>query len=72
MSTFAERIKQLRAETKLSSEEFARKIYFNTKTVQLWEKGNVRPCTDALIIISKTFRVSADWLLGLSDRKERD
>ena len=37
-----------------------------------WENNNIMPSIDMLIRISKTFSVSADYLLGLENRQTLD
>jgi len=42
------------------------------QTVSFWVSKYVFPQTTMIIKICKTYGVSADWLLGLSDRRERE
>lgn len=41
-------------------------------TISKWINGKNVPTIDLLIIISKIYHVSLDWLLGLSEKKEID
>ncbi len=38
--------------------------------ISKWIAGKAYPSTDNLLLISKHYNVSIDWLLGLSDRKD--
>lgn len=66
-SVIADRIKEVRMENQLSQSQFGALISVSQDTVSLWEKGKSIPTAEYIIIISKTFRVSADYLLGLAD-----
>lgn len=50
----------------------ADKLTTQQGTVSKWLSGQAIPPTDTLLYISKKYRVSIDWLLGLSDEKEID
>ena len=65
---FVERLKELRGS--LSQSEFANKIGAKQTTYSSWERGIKEPGIFAIISISNTFGVSADWLLGLSDSRD--
>ena len=60
-------LKDLRTENKLTQNEFAEKMNCNRQKIADWERGKSTPSADDLILLSKTFGVSADSLLGLSD-----
>ena len=64
--TICDRIKQLR--NSLSYIEFSRKLNLSAASVERWEKGRSDIKSDALIRICSVCGVSADWLLGLSDK----
>ncbi len=50
----------------------ARKLAIEQGTVSKWVTGNAMPGADTLLLIAKKYRVSVDWLLGLSEEKEID
>lgn len=50
----------------------ADKLATQQGTVSKWLNGQAIPPTETLLYISKMYRVSTDWLLGLSDEKEID
>ena len=55
-----------------TQETIARKLLTQQGTVSKWINGTVVPPTDVLLLISKAYKVSVDWLLGVSDEKEID
>jgi len=67
MDCFAERIKILRLEKKLTQIEFAKKLNMSNGTIGSWETGAVLPSVSVLIKIADFFEVSTDYLLGRTD-----
>jgi ribose-phosphate pyrophosphokinase len=57
-------IAELRRSHKLSQEEFAEKLFVTRQAVSRWETGETLPNTDTLKLISRTFDVSINSLLG--------
>ncbi len=57
-----ERIRRLREEKGLSTEEFARKIGIPASRLEEIEAGKLEPCDATLVYISKLFEVSFWWL----------
>jgi transcriptional regulator with XRE-family HTH domain len=70
--TFGERLNRLLYEQKLSQVELDRRTGIGRANISRYVCNKQIPTVDSLISICKTLNVSADWLLGLSDRKERD
>lgn len=66
---FAERIKELRQEFKLSQAGFARLISTNQSTLSAYETGDRLPPYETLVTIAQQCQVSIDWLCGISDTK---
>lgn len=64
---FDERIYELRKSLGINQVEFGRKLNVSKQCVSNWENGNIQPSIDMLIKIAKTFSVSADYILGLSN-----
>lgn len=54
----------LRKKHNYSQDEMAEKLYVTRQAVSRWENGETVPNTDTLKIISKTFGVSINVLLG--------
>lgn len=62
------RINELRDNLGMTQPEFAKKLGLDGKkgrsTINNWETGNIQVKSDDLILISETFNVTTDWLLG--------
>ena len=71
MSTFAQRIKELRKEGKLKQQQLADQISVKLRTYQGYEYGESYPEVAKLIAIADYFDVSLDYLVGRSDVRER-
>ena len=64
---FTSNIRKLRKEYNLSLLQFAKEIGYSKNTISLWEIGTRTPCADAIIILSRYFQVSTDYVLKMSD-----
>lgn len=64
---YGKRIREIRKKNGLNQAEFAKKIDSTQDMVSRYEKGDIDLSTAMIIKICKTFNVSADYLLGLSD-----
>ncbi len=62
-----ERIREIRAENKLTQREFGERLSVSQDTVSLWEKGKSLPSAEYIVLICRKFGVSSDYLLGLKD-----
>lgn len=67
MRKFAERLKLLREEKKLSLMALSKKVGISDATICRWENGQCDVKGDQLIILAEFFGVSSDYLLGLED-----
>lgn len=65
-------IKKLRTSRNLTQVEFAEKIKCNRQRIADWERGKSLPSVEDVALLSKTFGVSADWLLGLTNTETTD
>lgn len=63
--TIGTRIKNLRLSKSLTQKELSQQTHSSIVTVQCWENGSKNPSMDAIIMLSKVFNVSADYLLGI-------
>lgn len=61
-----ERIRQLREQAGISQSELARRLDVTRSSVNAWEMGLSAPTTQYIVAMAKIFRVSSDFLLGLS------
>ncbi len=48
----------------------AKKLNTSQSNVSKWITGDQLPTTDCIISISKLYKVSVDWLIGLSDKRD--
>lgn len=68
MNVFPNRIKETREKNHLTQTEAAAKLGMKQQSYQKIESGKASDIKiSTLFNICKTFGVSADWLLGLSD-----
>lgn len=66
-ASIGEKVKEIRLENGLSQSKFGEMLHVSQDTVSLWEKGKALPNTEYVILICKTFDISADYLLGLKE-----
>lgn len=59
----SEKLYQLRKKSGLSQEQLAEQINVSRQAISKWESGSAFPESEKLIIISKYFGVSVDYLL---------
>ena len=64
---FKSNIKKLRKEFNVSQPQLAKEIGYGHSTISEWETGLRTPCADAIIILSRYFQVSTDYVLKMSD-----
>lgn len=68
MKIFSQRLKELRGD--LSQVAAARMADISQQAWAKYELSCTRPSAESIINFATCFGVSADWLLGLSDRRE--
>ncbi len=66
---FSERLKTLRTTNRLSQRELADRIGVGKSQISYYENGERFPSVDVLIKLSDVFRVTTDYLLGISREK---
>lgn len=67
-AVFRRRLKHLRiVVTKLSTQEFAARANVSPGTINHYETARCSPSACVVFNICKSFGVSADWLLGLTE-----
>lgn len=71
MSSFFERLKQLRTEAGLTQEDLAKKLNLSPSTISLYESNTREPNISTLIGVANYFGVSTDYLLGISELKTK-
>lgn len=67
MTTFSERLKELRTEKKLSQDQLAKKVGLTHTAIGLWELGKRVPNLNAVIVLAKFFDVSLDYMAGIEE-----
>lgn len=66
MLKFLERVSEV--QNGMATLAFAKKLGMNQKTVDMYVKGERKPSVEFVRNICSNFGVSADWLLGLSEK----
>lgn len=69
---FQIRLKELREQARISQYKLAKEIGVSQSTVGMWENGSNKPEHSKLIALSNFFNVSVDYLLDISDVKEKE
>ena len=67
---FGKKIKELRQTSGLNQTELAKKLDSTQSKISKYEREELDLSTDLIVKICKTFNVSADYLLGLSDDQQ--
>ena len=67
MKNIGIRIKEIRKDNHLTQAEFGKLLSVSQDNVSLWETGKGFPTIQHIIIIAKTFNVSSDYILGISE-----
>lgn len=67
MEIFAERLKELRTEKNLSIQALSREVKIGVASICRWENAQADVKGTQLVILSKYFGVTVDYLLGLED-----
>lgn len=68
----SEVIRRLRMRNNLSSKELSKILNISESSVSLYESGKRKPSLSLIIKIADYFSVSTDYLLGLSDKENRN
>lgn len=72
MVDFGNTLKSLRIQNDLTQEQLAKKLGLTKSVISAYETGLRMPSYDILIMISKIFKVTTDYLLGLEKKEELD
>ncbi|MEI3604491.1 helix-turn-helix transcriptional regulator [Pseudogracilibacillus sp. SE30717A] len=70
MDLLGERLKDLRDEFGYDQKEMGKKLNITTSAYGYYEQGRNEPPLETLIKIAGIFKVSTDYLLGLSDQRK--
>lgn len=66
-SLFAERLRLLRNRRGWSQVELGKVVSVSQATISEWELGKASPTVPDLVDLCRCFKVSADWMVGISD-----
>ena len=66
---FDYRLRELRKEKKLTQDQVARRLNLSKTTISGYENNVKTPSLDVLVQLSVFYNVTADYLLGLENRK---
>lgn len=66
---FAERLKALRKQVKLTQAQIAEKLDISQQAYASWERGVKKPTQENLVKIAQVLNVSVDYLVGNSEEK---
>ncbi len=67
MDKFAERLKELRIEKGLSQLKLAREVGVSQSAIKQWENKTREPSGSFIVLLSRYFGVTTDYLLGEKD-----
>ena len=67
MTMFQSRLRELRKEYELTQDALAEQLGTTGDSIYSWEKGRSEPSIAMICEICRTFKVSADYLLGMED-----
>ena len=66
-----DRLKELRKERGETQEDLARMLHVQRSTYGEYERGKIRPPAPKLFLIADHYGVSVDYLVGISDYRQR-
>ncbi|MDE6107858.1 MAG: helix-turn-helix domain-containing protein [Oscillospiraceae bacterium] len=69
MEIFAERLRQIREEHKESRESLGEVLGIGVSQISEMENGRKGTTLERLVVLCKHYKVSADYLLGLTDKR---
>lgn len=67
----SQRIRELRAEKGISQKNLAHQLFVSPQAISKWERNDATPNPEAITKMAEIFGVSADYLLGRTDQKEK-
>lgn len=67
MITLADRLKELRSRNNISQNALSKRLEVTRATVNAWEMGLSYPNAQSLVELSRFFKTSVDYLLGITD-----
>lgn len=71
MTSLTKRLRDLREDNDLTQRDIADKLKIAKQRYGEWERGEHKPNIDAVISLAEIYKVSTDYLLGLTDNPRR-
>lgn len=68
---FAERLNQLQEEKGYKNVDMARMINVSPPCYSQWKRGRSQPCFEVLAVLAEIFFTTTDYLIGVSDERNR-
>ena len=72
MVDFGNKLKTLRTQNNYTQEQLAKRLSLTKSVISAYETGLRMPSYETLIAISRIFKVTTDYLLGLERNQEID
>ena len=69
--TYYERIRSIREDLDITQRQIAAVLHIGQRTYADYESGKTRIPLDSLLILAKFYDVSADYISGISDVKNK-
>ena len=63
----ADRLSELLNENKISKRKIANEIGVSASSISDWSTGKIQPTAENIYLLSDYFKISSDYLLGLTD-----
>jgi transcriptional regulator with XRE-family HTH domain len=70
MVDFGKTLKELRQNAGMTQQQLAERLWLSKATVSYYEQSLRYPSPEILIKLAKVFHVSADYLLGIEEKKQ--
>lgn len=67
----SQRIKELRSEKDISQRSLSNQLFVSPQAISKWERDEATPNPEAISRMAEIFGVSADYLLGRTDQREK-
>lgn len=66
---FNERFKEIREDKDLNQTQMGKILNMSQKKISRLENNDTNPTPEEIVLICKTFKISADYLLGLTNKR---
>lgn len=69
--TFGEKIRNLREDRDLNQTQLGKEVNMTQRKISYIECGKYEPSMEDIVVFCRFFHVSADYLLGLTDKVQK-